>query len=284
MENLRKYRVFIVMIVSIGVYYLGVFAFGWPIHYVMLIYLALILIAGIIFKASVFSIFAMISYSRGKKGRAEKYFRLAIKHNAKNPSTYSMFATVLLHDANRPAEALEMAQKALSMNPDIGAAKNAKILISNCYWKMGEIGKAIETLEAMAAEYEYVNTSVLSSLGYLHIIAGDLAKGRHFTEKALEESPESASAWDNMGQIYMGEGDEEKAEESFLKALSYRSDLVDAAYLLGTLYEKAGKEELARDYFLQARGCRLTPFNTVSEEQVEKKYREYLDKEFKSEF
>ncbi|MCL2703217.1 MAG: tetratricopeptide repeat protein [Defluviitaleaceae bacterium] len=279
MEKSRKYRNLIVIAFLAVTYYAGTVVMGLSFPVMLLIYAAMITALCVIFKAGFFYWLANLNYSTGKKDKARQFFELSIRHGSKNPMTYLNYAVMLVQN-NEAVEALKYAQKAMDMNPGIAADKNARLTVSSAYWLMGEIDKAVETLEELVEKYEYVNTHVLTSLGYLYILKGNLEKARLTSEKAIEDDPASAAAWDNLGQIFLREGDVEKAEETFLKAMSFKDNLVDSAYFLGQIYEDAGKTEQAREYFLRARGCKLSSLNTVTEAMVEEKYRKYLDMGF----
>ncbi len=157
--------------------------------------------------------FANIFFSAGKKDTARKLFKASFKHGTKNPVTYLNYAVMILHE-DESEQALEYAQKGIALGPDIMAEKNLKLTLGSAYWKLGQVDK----LEAMLNDFDYVNVHVLTTLGYLYFVRGDLDKARTITERAIEDTPDSGPAWDNMGQIYLKEGNLEKAEEAFEKA------------------------------------------------------------------
>lgn len=273
---MKRYRTLIIILGTFAIYHVGVAVFGLSPSAIIAVYAVLILAALVVFRAAFLSLLASISYSAGNKERAKRLFRLSIKHKARNPNTYAIFAIVMLQEGEGDA-ALELLRTALAMNPAEAVKKNLLFTTANSHWYMGNIGSAIETMEGMVENYGDVDVNVLSSLGYLYILAGDFSKAKSTTERGLADAPQTATLWDNMGQIHMHEGDDAKAVAAFEKALEIKSDLVDCAYFLGMLHEKAGEAGRARDYFLQARGCRISRYNTVTAEQVDAKYSEYLD-------
>jgi tetratricopeptide (TPR) repeat protein len=128
---------------------------------------------------------------------------------------------------------------------------------------------AIEILERMRSTYDYVNATVLATLGYMYFLKDDLEKAEEFTQKALADSDASHSAWDNLGQIRYRQGERAQAREAFEKAVSFKGDLPDSLYYLGLIARDEGETEKARDYFNRALECEITPLNTVTREQVE---------------
>ena len=245
--GIKRYRSLLVIVAVFAIYYVGVVVMGWSMGVMTGVYAVVLALIILIFRASLLSAYAGICYQGGKKDKAAQYLRSSIRHNPKNANTHSMLAIVLLQDG-KAAEAIEIAQHAMTLNPDTDADKNLRFIIGNCHWHMGEITRAVEVVEELVKTHENLSVSVYSSLGYLHIMGGNLARAREVTEKALETASESAPLWDNMA---------------------------DSAYFLGILNEKRGNRGAARDFFLRARGCQITPYNTVTEEQVETKYREY---------
>jgi tetratricopeptide (TPR) repeat protein len=128
---------------------------------------------------------------------------------------------------------------------------------------------AIETLEKMRRTYDYVNATVLATLGFMYFIKGDIEKAEELTQKALEDNPSSHSAWDNLGQIRYKQRKIDEAKEAFAKAVSFKGNLPDSLYYLGLIAREEGDENAAADYFKQALECDITPLNTVTREQVE---------------
>lgn len=255
-------------------YYVFINVLHLPAYAVALIFTAAFLALIFIFRAGFLAGMAAIYYRRGKRDKARKFYRLSFKNKSKNPLTYLNYAIMQVNDGDGET-ALEYANKALAMNPNVLTEKNAYLTIGSARWVMGDVPGAIEALEGMIKKFDYVNGYVFSTLGYLYIADGKLDKARETTEKALAEDPQSASAWDNLGQIYVNEKNLEKAEEAFLKAVSIRNDLVDSLYFLGIIYENRGDTEKAEEYFIRAHKCKISKLNTVTVEQVLEKYNKY---------
>jgi tetratricopeptide (TPR) repeat protein len=276
MSFFKKYRSFVVVAVMLILYYVTLFVFRWPVSYLFAVYGGLIVLLCVVFRAGLMAGLANIFFSSGKEDIAKKLFAQSFKYKTKNPVTYLNYAVMVLHEDDA-AKALEYAQKGLDLKPEIMAEKNLRLTVGSAYWKLGEIDKAIENLERMLTDFDYVNVHVLTTLGYLYFVRGDLAKAREITEKAIEDTPDSGPAWDNMGQIYLKEDNLDKAEEAFEKALEIRSSLVDSLYFMGIIKERKGDKEGAREYYLRAKDSKITSLNTVSKEEVLAKYNEYKD-------
>ena len=273
----RAIKNMVVIAAFLAVYYVVLYVFQWPFYVLMLIYAAALAVLAFIFRAGLCSTLANLYYSRGNKDKAQAMFERSFKYNTKNPIAYLNYSIMTVHGGDG-AKGLEYAQKALALKPNVMTEKNTYLTIGSCYWVMGDLDKAVETLEGMIERYDYVNGHVLSTLGYLYIITNKLDKAMETTKKAIQESPDSAAAWDNLGQIYLLQDDIEKSEEAFLKAVSLRDALVDSLYYLGIINEKKNLPDKAEEYFFKAYRCNISKLNTVTKEQVEEKYNYYIDR------
>ncbi len=208
-------------------------------------------------------------FALGNANKAIALYKLAISKNTKNSVAYLNYAIILVKDGN-PKEALLYLEKARKFNgaKNVITAKGIALTIGTCYWVMGEIDKAIGELENLKAKYEYVNHHVLTTLGYLYIVKGDLEKALQYTNEAIEDTPNSGSAFDNLGQIFLLKGEQDKAREAFLKAVEFNKDLVDSYYYLGIIAEEQSNKQEAKSYFEKAAACSITSLNTVTKEQI----------------
>jgi tetratricopeptide (TPR) repeat protein len=247
----------------------------WQTSWIFGAYGIFFVLYGLIFRARLFFWLGNVNYAINKKEKAKEMFMRSINHGSRNPLTFLNYA-ILLMQGNEPNAAIEYADKALGMKCDEVMFRNAMLTKSSAYWHLNRRDKAIETLEELAGKYEYVNSHVSISLGFMYIAQGNFIKAKEIAIKTLEQHPESGAAWDNMGQIYLHEGDKAKAEEAFLKALSIKENLADSTFLLGKIYEEAGKTNLAKEYFLRAKGCTVTIMNTATAKEIDEKYEHYM--------
>lgn len=80
----------------------------------------------------------------------------------------------------------------------------------------------------------------------------DPKKALKLAEKAVEENPESAMAYNLLGWAHVANGNLEKAEKFLQKALELDSELAAAYLNLGKLREAEGKPEEAKMYYKTA--------------------------------
>ncbi|MDR1705165.1 MAG: tetratricopeptide repeat protein [Clostridiales bacterium] len=276
MNFLRKYKSLAIIAAALILYYITIFWLRLPALYLVIIYGVIIIGACVIFRAGLIAGIANLFHSAGKKDIARKLYLMSFKYKTRNPITYLNYAVLVLHEGGAD-QALEYARHGLTLNPDLMTEKNLRLTKGSAYWLLGELDSAVETLEDMVKDFDYVNVHVLTSLGFLYFARGDLEKAKSITEKAIEDTPDSGPAWDNMGQIYLKEDDLDKAEEAFKKALEIRSNLVDSLYFMGVIREKRGDKEGAREYYIRAKDAKISSLNTVSKDEVLTKYNEYKD-------
>lgn len=238
---------------------------------VILVYLGL---NALIFKPYVLGMLGTYYLYRGQRERAYQFLEKAVNKNTENVNALFHWAIKLLEEGNGK-DALVYLEKARKLNTMVMMNKNILLAMGSCYWVMGEIDQAIETLNSLMEKYEYVNPSVLTTIGYLYFLKGDNEKAEELTQKALKDNSEHSAAWDNMGQIYYSKGDNEKAKEYFTKALEFKSTMVDSLFYMGKIAENENNNELAKEYFEKASKCNVTALNTVKKEEIEEMLKKY---------
>jgi tetratricopeptide (TPR) repeat protein len=226
------------------------------------------ILSAIIFRPYYYGMAGNMYYFIKRFDKADKYYRMAVAKNTTNVPALYNYAIGLLHEG-KAKEALALFERAEKYNTKVIYAKNIPLAKGSCYWVLGEIDKAIETMSSLEKEYSYVNVSTLTTLGYLYILKGDYDKAEEYTLRATEDTPEHAPAWDNMGQIYYHKGDKEKAKEYFEKALGYKENMVDSLYYMGLIARDDGDIDTAVDYFKRALNCNVTALNTVTVKEIE---------------
>lgn len=263
-----KKPIAIFLLYSLTLFYFFMFKIN-VIYLVFPLYIVYTVILILIYRPDITATRATFYYATGKDDKAIPLLKKSVDNNTKNVNCYLYYSIYLMRN-DKSDEAIVLLQKAKSINKDILNDKHITLSIGSCYWKLGKLDKAIETLEKLRSDYDYVNSNVLVTLGYIYLLNGDTEKALDLTNKAIEDSPESASAWDNLGQIYIKLNEKDKAIESFLKALSFL-DLADSNYFLGVLYEEKEDLEKAKEYFLKASKCKITSLSTITKEQVNEK-------------
>lgn len=244
----------------------------FPMYLLIPIVFGYILIFYFIFRNDIFAYLGNIYFALGNMKKGFDYTKKAIDFKTSDPSAYVNMGTYSLK-TNKPKEALEYLEKAKSFRLDIMAEKNLMLSESTCYWLSGDIKKSIEILESMFDKFEYVNESVLTTLGYLYFLENNFEKAIEYSEKALNEKPDFSSAFDNLGQIYLKMGNRSIAYENFLKAIEHR-DLPDSYYYLGVMKYEDGEKEEGLSYLEKALQCNITLLNTVTKEDIQNKINE----------
>ena len=251
------------------------FFLGFPFYFAVIFYLAAFLISIIFYFPNYLAIIGNINFIRGNEDAARKFLKAAIGKNTKSPVAHHNYGIILMRDGDGKY-ALDILKKALGLKPKTITEKKVYLAMGSCHWVIGDIPGAIKTLEGMMEKYEYVNAHVLSTLGFFYFCAGENEKALDFTNRALEDSPENASAWDNLGQIYFKQNEIAKAKEAFEKAVGFKPDLPDSNYHLGLIAEAEYDLSGAKKYFTDAHDGKITALNTVTKEQIKDKYEKYL--------
>ena len=252
---------------------IAVFYLRYPLWIMIPITFVYLVINSLIFYSYYLGMVGNFYYFTRQPDKALKYYRKAIAKNTKNVAALYNYSLEMLHKGNAQ-EALACLERAEKYNTQLLYEKNIPLAISSCYWIMGgeeNIRKAIAILEKLKDNYQYVNDSTYTTLGYFYLLMGEFDKAEEYTKTALKDNAESAPAWDNMGQIAFARGDMEKAEEHFQKALSFRSAMVDSLFYMGVIRERQGRRDEALEYYKKAEKCNISSLNTVTLAQVEAK-------------
>ena len=160
---------------------------------------------------------------------------------------------------------LKQAEKA----PDLDAQRQQELLMDYAVaqYKLGEIGKAIELLEAAHAKTPC--GLVYQALGYLYVEAGEKDKALSYNLEALDYDDEDSIVLDNLGQTYYRLfNDPAKARPYFEKAHEIKENQIDTLYFLSRYDLAEGKKQDALDKLELAVQGRFSPLNYVSREQV----------------
>lgn len=205
-----------------------------------------------------------------KLEKALECYELALKHNTKNVVSLYNYGIILLQQGNAK-KALELFEKARNINKKPLFEKLIILGISSCYWKLNKLSEAIDILEKLRKDYNYISPEALTTLGYFYMLNKEYEKALEISKNVLEKDPHYASAWDNIGQIYFFQNYYKNAKSNFLKSVELNPYSVDSLYYLGILEEMENNNEKALEYFERASKCRLTALNTISKEDLESK-------------
>ena len=238
-------------------------------HLIMLpVIIIYLIINALIFNSYFLGLAGTYFLYRGKTDKAFHLYEKAIKKNTRNVSALYHWAVRLLQ-SGKGEEALVFLEKAKRINTRVIMNKNIMLAMGSCYWTMGNIDKAIETIEDLMEKYTYVNASVLTTIGYLYFLKKDYELAENYSQMAIKDNPEHSAAWDNMGQIYYAKNELEEAKSAFNTALNYNSRMPDSLFYMGKIALAENNKNLAKQYFTKASECDISALNTVTHEQVE---------------
>jgi tetratricopeptide (TPR) repeat protein len=227
-----------------------------------------------------FLIMGNLNMVSGNADKAKSFYKSAIDLRSRHALAYLNYSVLLMQEGDNKT-AKDLLERGLVYNrrrifkrkSRTITEKNLLLSLGTCLWLLGDFAGAIERLETLRTKYAYVNAGVLTTLGYVYLLNGDIDLAEETTQLALKDDPSFASAWDNLGQISMARGSYDSAKEAFLKAVETR-ELPDSLYFLGVLAMDAGNAGEARDWFLRASKSNISAFNTVTRGQIEEKLNE----------
>ncbi len=220
----------------------------------------------------------------------------AFRMESKNPILLTSYAVTLMKEGSFEL-AREVSGKALAGARHPSSIKTIKGNLAVCEWKLDNIDGAIDIYHSIMEEYgeegqayfqeraTFPELEVLVSenpmmmvhdyvsLGFFHLVKGDLETAEYFTHAALRLQPASGSAYDNLGQIALVKKDLESAREHFSTALQHNPQLPDSQYYLGTICETDDNLVDALDYYEKAASCPLSGMDTISKELIDNRIR-----------
>jgi tetratricopeptide (TPR) repeat protein len=252
-----------------GLYVVMVMIYELPIYVLLLTYAIILFAAYSLNRKSIWALRGNYFYITGHHAKARPLLEKAIKAGGiKSPASYIYYALILIKNDKDTTTALNHLEKALEVCRNPVDERSTLSTMATCYWIANEPKRAIDVLENMRTNHAYVNSSTLTTLGYIYMATDDLEKALEITNLAIENDANYAAAWDNLGQIYFKQDDAEKAKEAFSKALSLKEALADSNYFMGILKEAA-------EYFRKASISPISFFNTITQEQADEKYNQY---------
>lgn len=204
-----------------------------------------------------------------KPDKAKEFYTIAVKRNTRNVKALYNYALDALHEG-RAEEALKVFQRAEKINTKVLFEKLIPLAVSSCYWVLGDVDKAIATIEDLQKKFNYINPNTLTTLAYFYLLKKDFDKAEELTNKAISDNEAYAPAWDNLGQIYYTKGEIEKAKVYFEKALEYRESMTESLYYMGLISKAEMDIDKAKEYFEKANNGYISALSTVKREDIEK--------------
>lgn len=217
---------------------------------------------------------ALLKHQKGQKEEALKMYEDLYNSGVVQASYMLPYSVLLLRSGEervyqKVREILVKAQKA----PDLSDDRRQQLLMNYAIavWKLGDLEKAVATLEA--SHRKAPNSLTYQSLGFLYIETGDKDKALNYNLEALEYDDEDPITLDNLGQVYYRLMDDKvKAREYFEKAHALKPTQIDTLYFLALMDEQDGKPEAAEEKMETALEGNFSPLNHVSKQMAEALY------------
>lgn len=229
---------------------------------------------------------ALLKHQRGQKDEAMQMYEELYQSGVVQASYMLPYSVLLLRsggDENvyqKVREILVKAQKA----PDLTDERRQQLLMNYAIavWKLGDLEKAVSTLEA--SHRKSPNSLTYQSLGFLYIETGDQEKALNYNLEALDYDEEDSITLDNLGQVYYRlMGDKENARSYFEKAHAIKPTQIDTLYFLALMDEEDGKLKEAEEKITTALEGNFSPLNHVSRSMAEDMYKRLLKAQGKTE-
>jgi tetratricopeptide (TPR) repeat protein len=196
---------------------------------------------------------------QGQGNQAIDEFKKALELDPNNSLIYSEMAESYLRN-NKPREAADTAQKAISIDRDnIEAHK----LLTTIYLQV--IGRAnaqqppsAETINAAIHEFEEIiridptERQSFTMLGRLYRIKGDREKAEEIYKKLIDVEPSSEEGVTELARLHMESGDNKEAIALLEGFLKQRPDSDVALQLLGEVYSELQEYDKAADAYRRA--------------------------------
>ena len=217
---------------------------------------------------------ALMKHQKGQKEEALVLYESLYRDGAVQAAYMLPYSVLLLRSGKEGAyekvrEIMVKAQKA----PDLTDERRQQLLMNYAIavWKLGDLDKAIATLEA--SHRKTPCTLTYQALGFLYIETGDAQKALAYNQEAMAYDDEDAVTLDNIGQIYYRlMNDKKEARQYFEKAHKIKPKQIDTLYFLALYDEADGNPEKAADKLETALEGNFSPLNHVSRLMAQEAY------------
>ncbi|VDN46918.1 conserved protein of unknown function [Petrocella atlantisensis] len=225
--------------------------------------------------------------------KALPLYKLAYKLGTQNTTILATYGLLLLRN-NEVSQALNCFDKGLETNTYFLTTKTLMGNKAICYWKLGQLDKAIQiyydffdqygaenqvflknhtydddTIRTVVKDNPYFFPQDFTTLGYLFMLKEDYVKATFFTKAALNKKEDYASAYDNMGQIAYRQNNLVIAKEYFQKALELDENAPDTLYHMGLIYQLEHNNTEALQYLKKAKSCYLDGLSTITYDMID---------------
>jgi tetratricopeptide (TPR) repeat protein len=217
---------------------------------------------------NLFGSLGYFNHLRDYPQRAERYYRLGMKHGGMQPRNEGAYGVLLLRDGKFD-EAVERFDSALSNKTCKGQLRSMLAMNRAIAWfKRGRTDEAVKALEGLHKNFRSLR--VYQTLGYIYTSAGMYEKAEPYNLEACEYDPEDAVILDNTGQMYMEMGRWDRAKEYFERAYAQKH-ISDVLYHMGLVAEREGRPQDALAHYREAMGKNMTALNEVTPEKLKER-------------
>lgn len=197
-----------------------------------------------------------------KLGEALKQYDVAYQAGYRQSGALQGYALLLMRSGDFPRAREIMLELSKDKNMKPEDRFTLRVDFSICQWKMGNLDKAIETIQTAAQNKK--NGVIYSTLG-MYLVdkarqTGDFEEAIRLNEEAYDYDDEDAGTLDNMGQMYLAmsewsakKGDASQASEQRAKALDYlkrayenKPEQISSSYFLAKMLHEDGDDAQAR--------------------------------------
>jgi len=190
---------------------------------------------------------AVADYIQGNPTQAIKKLNSIIEQRPTLSLTYSQLSFIY-HEMGELEKAIETLEKALSLG-----LENESILskLGVYFQEMGRFKRSVEVLELTVERFPY-HIEAYNYLGVSLWRLGHFDKALETFEKLLAYDESYASAYNNLGSVYLSKKQYDLAKKHFEKAIEYDPRLPGPHNGLGVIYANEGKNEQAIENWKKA--------------------------------
>ncbi len=234
--------------------------------YLLLLYLVYSTALLFMIKKEILATIANLYFSQGFTDKAVPFFEKATSLNTKNPTLYLNYSIYLLNNYEYK-KGLDILLLTENLKASPITKKNIQITKASCFWLNGNVDDGIATLLSVINDYDYINPTTYTTLGYFYILKEDFSNATLFTNKALECDPSYFLAYDNFGQIDFIQNNFQDALKHFHKVIE-NYHFVDSYYYLATIYKQLGDLPNYEKFKSLALSSNINGMNSISLDQL----------------